>query len=366
VRFTPERVELLGHAQFGALSDGSLVGDELALMTPAGPQKFDTPLSPFLIEQFQRFDQRWVDVFYRHQRHLTWHSELAPRLPAGVEDFNLRFFEANGVTDALALTGTFGGHALGIVRMLPRKPKLQPRVKHSLLQVALHMESSLRLRLQPDSVVAVIRPDGRVAHAEKSAADRPELRALLARHARQIEHTRLRSVRNEPDAVDAWTALVGGRWGLLEQTDRDGSRYYVAIENAPEAQRLRALSRTEVEVLKLYARGLSGKMVGYGLGLSAATVSSALGSAGLKLGVRNRAAVVRLAAHLSGSTRSMAPLRPLTEAEAEVLLHLRQGLTNAQIARRRGSAERTVANQVAAVLHKLSLPSRTAVALLGG
>jgi DNA-binding NarL/FixJ family response regulator len=364
-RTTDESVELVGHAQVGALSDGSAVGDEMLLMTPGGPARFDTPLSPLLVEQFRNFDPRWTKVFYRHGRHLAWHSELVKTLPPGVIDFNGPFFEANGVTDALAVSGSFGGHTLGIVRMFARKPKLQPRIKQSLMQIALHMESSLRLRLQPDAVVAIIRPDGRVAHAEKSAAEKVELRSLLARHARQIEHARLRRVRTEPDATDTWTALVGGRWGLLEQTDSDGSRHYVAIENAPEAQRLRALSRTEVEVLKLYAHGLSGKMVGYGLGLTAATVSAALGSAGLKLGVRNRAAVIRLAAHLSGSTRAVAPTRPLTEAEAEVLGHLRQGLTNAQIARRRGSAERTVANQVAAILHKLQLPSRSAVAVLG-
>jgi len=364
-RVTPERVQLLGQALFGALSDGSTVGDELSRLTPAGPAKFDTPLSPFVIEQFASFNPRWIEVFYRHGQHLAWHSELAPRLPADVPDFNLGFFAANGVSDALAVSGSWGGYELGIVRMFVRKPKLQPRIKQSLLQVALHMESSLRLRLQPDSIVAIIRPDGRVAHAEKAAADKPELRSLLARHARQIEHTRLRKIRVQPDAADAWTALVGGRWGLLEQTDSDGSRHYVAIENAPEAQRLRALSRTEVEVLQLYARGLSGKMVGYGLGLTAATVSAALGSAGLKLGVRNRTAVIRLAAHLTGETREVAPIAPLTDAEAAVLAHLRQGLTNAQIARRRGSAERTVANQVAAVLHKLRLPSRSAVALLG-
>jgi DNA-binding NarL/FixJ family response regulator len=366
-RTTPERVELLGHAQAGVSYDGPLRGNPLSqgLITE---QDVDGPaagLSPALAETFSQLPQGFLDVFFRHEELLTWHSELAPRLAPGVPDLNRPFFEANAATDAIALLGGAGEYHSGIVRMVPRRTKLAPRTRHSLLQIALHFESALRLRTQAEAaVVAIIRPDGRVAHAERQVSERPELQAQLARHARLVEHSRLRSVRQEPDAADAWTALVAGQWGLLERTDSDGSRYYVAIENGTDAKRYRALSRTEVEVLRLYARGISGKMVSYGLGLSGATVSAALGSAALKLGVRNRAAVVRLAAHLLGSQR-VAPSTPLTQAESEVLVHLRHGLTNAQIARRRGSAERTVANQVAAILHKLRLPSRSAVAALG-
>lgn len=366
-RATPAKIELLGLAQAGANQVGSELGVALSRASLPRPDT-DEPnatLTPELLQIFSRIHPGFLDVFFRHNELLTWHSELVARLAPGVPDFNEPFFAANGATDAIAVTGGAGEHCSTIVRMVPRRTKLSPRTRHSLLQVALHFESALRLRTQADAaVVAVIRPDGRVAHAERAAAERAELRAQLARHTRLVEHSRLRRVRDEPDAADAWTALVGGHWGLLERTDSDGSRYYVAIENGSEAQRHRALSRTEVEVLRLYARGISGKMVGYGLGLSGATVSAALGSAALKIGVRNRAAMIRLAAHLLGS-RKVAPTIPLTQAENEVLAHLRQGLTNAQIARQRGSAERTVANQVAAILHKLQLPSRSAVAALG-
>jgi DNA-binding CsgD family transcriptional regulator len=366
-RSTPGRIELLGLAQAGVKEADSELGAALnrAVLTLPGSDDANAALTPELQQLFGQLHPNFLDVFFRHEELLTWHSELVPRLAAGVPDFNQPFFQANGATDAVAVTGGAGEYHAGIVRMVPRRMKLSPRTRHSLLQVALHFESALRLRTQADAaVVAVIRPDGRVAHAERAAADRADLRAQLARHARLVEHSRLRRVREEPNAADAWTALIGGHWGLLERTDSDGSRYYVAIENGTEAQRYRALSRTEIEVLRLYARGISGKMVGYGLGLSGATVSAALGSAALKIGVRNRAAMIRLAAHLLGS-RKVAPTTPLTQAENEVMAHLRQGLTNAQIARRRGSAERTVANQVAAILHKLQLPSRSAVAALG-
>ncbi len=52
----------------------------------------------------------------------------------------------------------------------------------------------------------------------------------------------------------------------------------------------------------------------------------------------------------------------LSGAERDVLAHLLEGLTNAEIARRRGTATRTVANQVASILRKLRLGSRAELA----
>ena len=48
----------------------------------------------------------------------------------------------------------------------------------------------------------------------------------------------------------------------------------------------------------------------------------------------------------------------LTPAEAEVVTHLRQGLTNREIATRLGKSEFTVKNQVSTILRKLGLPTR--------
>jgi DNA-binding NarL/FixJ family response regulator len=56
----------------------------------------------------------------------------------------------------------------------------------------------------------------------------------------------------------------------------------------------------------------------------------------------------------------------LSAAERDVAIALLEGLSNAEIAATRGTAARTVANQVAAVLRKLGVRSRTeAVAALG-
>ena len=56
--------------------------------------------------------------------------------------------------------------------------------------------------------------------------------------------------------------------------------------------------------------------------------------------------------------------RPLSPAEREVALLAVQGATNAAIARRRGTSDRTVANQLAAVFEKLGVHSRAELAAL--
>jgi DNA-binding NarL/FixJ family response regulator len=52
----------------------------------------------------------------------------------------------------------------------------------------------------------------------------------------------------------------------------------------------------------------------------------------------------------------------LTPAEREVALLIRHGLSNAEIARARGVAVRTVANQVASLFQKLGVGSRLELA----
>ncbi|MFW6050714.1 MAG: response regulator transcription factor [Myxococcota bacterium] len=54
----------------------------------------------------------------------------------------------------------------------------------------------------------------------------------------------------------------------------------------------------------------------------------------------------------------------LTRAEQDVVAHLLEGASNAEIARRRGTSPRTVANQLACVFRKLGVSSRQEVALV--
>ena len=54
--------------------------------------------------------------------------------------------------------------------------------------------------------------------------------------------------------------------------------------------------------------------------------------------------------------------KELTAAEEEVVGLVLAGLSNAQIARRRGTRERTVANQLASIFRKVGVASRSELA----
>lgn len=52
------------------------------------------------------------------------------------------------------------------------------------------------------------------------------------------------------------------------------------------------------------------------------------------------------------------PNPPLTPAESRVYVHLREGLSNKEIAERLGKSEPTVKHQVSEILRKYDVPSR--------
>lgn len=58
------------------------------------------------------------------------------------------------------------------------------------------------------------------------------------------------------------------------------------------------------------------------------------------------------------SVDEVAALRRLTAAENEVVEFLRSGASNKAIAQHRGTADRTVANQIASIYRKLGISSR--------
>jgi DNA-binding CsgD family transcriptional regulator len=67
---------------------------------------------------------------------------------------------------------------------------------------------------------------------------------------------------------------------------------------------------------------------------------------------------------LPASAAAVVPSARLTEAEAEVASYLLAGLSNQEIAHRRGTAPRTVANQVASIFRKLGVRSRIELSAL--
>ena len=200
--------------------------------------------------------------------------------------------------------------------------------------------------------------------------------------ARTIERARLRQGHDDPDAsIDHWTALVAGRWSLVDHFDADGRRFVLAVKNDPMQPDPRGLTDTERQVVEFVGLGRTAKQIAYTLGVTPSAVKNTTQRVQRKLGLASGAELAAFFAP-AGLRRKMAEvqiagepwllasapladpdrLALLTPAEQEVALLLLAGSTNADIARRRGSAERTVANQVASIFGKLRARSRSELA----
>ena len=164
------------------------------------------------------------------------------------------------------------------------------------------------------------------------------------------------------EAIDDWRALVEGRYSVVPRDDSDGKRHYLLVRNQAITEPHARFTAREIEVLRVAARGFTGKGIAYALGLSEASVSTALGSAAAKVGLRSRLALVDVASAMFGARPSSVHNASLTAAERDVLELLRRGMTNAEIARLRERSARTVANQVASILRKSGVPSRRGLA----
>lgn len=304
-------------------------------------------------------DPAVFDPFWRFPGYVGTAAETVGAAP--IEPELKQFHEAFGSSDILGLVAISQDVSVCIGAPHAERVRIGPSDRRLLTQVALHLEAGLRLRNQPHSAVAWLDINGRVVHAEGAAKERAARNELSVQVA-AVERSRTRARRCSVEAVEAWRALIAGRWMLVERDLDRPVRCYVVVE-APMPNRLLAWSKLETHAVELSARGLSGKMVAYALGVSTARVSKLLSSAAVKLGVSSRTEVVRLAARLlnigpKGDDGSTA----LTSSEREILALIRLGLTNVAIARERNRSEHTVANQVVSLMQKLRLPSRRALA----
>lgn len=169
-------------------------------------------------------------------------------------------------------------------------------VRHALERIATHVARAVRLRNRPRTAEdAVLAPDGTLIHAEHDARDRSN-REALREAARRIERARLRTTAqaNASEALDLWTALVEGRWSLVERFESDGRRILVALRNDPTTHKAKALTDGERKVVALLGIGHPQKLIAYELGLSEASISTLARRAMQKLGVSGRAELVEL------------------------------------------------------------------------
>jgi DNA-binding CsgD family transcriptional regulator len=290
---------------------------------------------------------------------VTTHSEIFPLLASDERDIMREHAAQSGAKDMIGIVvHPEPGVVLVLCCALDRATTPTRHERLLLSRIGLHLESAYRLRRRPEVVKAELSLSG--TRGTTSTSDTPVGRSV-AEHARKIEVSLSKKGRDRHEhSLELWTALVAGRYSLVSRSE-NGSRRYLVLENNPYSHQIRALSQRELDVLSMAARGLSTKLVAYGLGLSPTTVSSTLAGAASKLGLATPLELLRLAATISHDPRSRALPATLTAAETEVLALLREGLSNQQIARIRSRSLRTIANQVSSLLRKTNSPSRRAL-----
>jgi DNA-binding CsgD family transcriptional regulator len=213
------------------------------------------------------------------------------------------FFRKERITDMVALqTIEPGGKGLVFAAGQAEPRVFDARTRRLWARVNTHIATGRRLRAAVQSHAsaeeAVLLPSGKLEHAEgdgKARTAREALRDAVQR----TEKARGKQRKSNPvEATEAWTALVAGRWSLVDRFERDGRRYVVARRNEHALPDPRALTPRERTIAHLAALGKSNKLIGYELGLSVSTIGSHLSTVMRKLGAKSRIGLIHLITHL--------------------------------------------------------------------
>lgn len=237
-------------------------------------------------------------------------------------------------------------------------------------RIARHLDAGLDLRRIAQSMAR---------EADRSGCAREVLRDAVSR----IDRARACAGPGGRDATaEYWKALMAGRWSLFDRFDSDGRRFVVAVCNDARFSDPRGLTLREGQTAELIGLGRSPKQIADTLGLSVSAVTNRALWVQRKLGLGSLAELAAFFAATGGRARvaemavcglrllvSAYPLidrravAPLSKAERQVAALLVTGSSNSNIAQRRGSSPRTVANQVQSIFRKLGTRSRSELAL---
>ena len=250
--------------------------------------------------------------------------------------------------------------------------------------VVSHLGAGLRLRQfskkmslddidhSGNPIEAVLDPCGKVQHLTERASNNSSCNHL--RNAVLIvESIRNGKSRDDPEkTLPLWQGLISGRWSLVDRFDSDGKRFIVAVRNDPDHTDPRGLTARERQVAEYVGMGYGNKVIAYTLGITPTAVSNNITRILCKLGLQRRVELAtffapsglraRLAGIALGEEELLVGSYPLagniridklTDAERVVLAHLAAGSTNEDIAQRRNTSSRTVANQVQSIFRKL-------------
>jgi len=199
-------------------------------------------------------------------------------------------------------------HGIGIHIPSRELISLTRRSRENWQRLAVHIEAGHRLRRRlgcvgeiegtpmtelPLQADALIDPKGfMLAHAVGEARDETAT-DVLREAAVRVDQARGKLRKDNPEqALELWHGLVRGRWSLVDWFDSDGRRFIVVIPNAPGLGDPRGLTEREHQVATLAAKGATGKLITYRLGISRQRVSMLLQSAMHKLGVKTQPQLV--------------------------------------------------------------------------
>lgn len=180
------------------------------------------------------------------------------------------------------------------------------------------------------------------------------------------------------EAAQIGLQIMEGARRILDAFEADGRRIVVTIPADGDG-----LSERQIEVCRHAAQGHADKWIGYELGIARSTVATHLSAALERLNLSARTDIARVWPLIDGTTPTLVmqieldgqhfaalvaadptdlSIDGLTAAEQEVMAQAIRGASNADIAERRGTSTRTVANQLASIYRKLGLCSRTELA----
>ena len=206
----------------------------------------------------------------------------------------------HGVTEMVMINGASpDGRGCACIPFWEEGIHLTQALRADLTRLAVHLATASRLntRLQGDAAPAdaVLRPDGKLEHAEAPAQSRDAQRELRAA-AEAIAWARSRAGREQPEkALGQWKGMVSGRWSLVDRFERDGKRYVLARQNPPVTTGEVSLSSREQQVLALARMGHSNKVIAYELGISPRTVEVYRANVMSKTGAHGLSELVRIA-----------------------------------------------------------------------
>jgi DNA-binding NarL/FixJ family response regulator len=305
-----------------------------------------------------------------------------------IGDNKAKFNQVNAgfTTDVLRVAAHSGtGSGLGLTLLLNEVRASTQSERRRWTHCAAHIGAGLRLRtmasqlnsLDGKPIEAIFDGSGKL-HDAREAATTGKAREALRNAVLRAEAARSEKGRRSPDeALAAWEALIRGRWSLVDRFDSDQRRFIVAVRNDPHFPDPRGLSMRERQVAGYAGLGRSAKEIAYLLGAPAASVENSLRRAQAKLGFRSRAELTdffaprslraQVAEIVFGNDKLLvgsiplldeAKLGDLSPAERHVLALLIAGSTDRDIAKRRATSTRTVANQVQSLFRKFGVRSR--------